>query len=152
MIGQHSHCKKRDTALLLVLFSTAAKPLEIARLEVSDYLSEDGSVREASVLRADAAINGKERPLFFVSTKVVVAVDAYLEERIRRGQAPKKSTKYRGLDRHSFTNSLKKPQMSEYGYPLSDIRDFEEDHLVPLCLAAAPQDRANLWPQPCFGE
>ena len=101
VIRQHSNCRKRDTALLLVLFSTAAKPLEIARLEVSDYLSEDGSVREASVLRAKAAINGKERPLFFASTKVVAAVDAYLEERIRRGQGTKASTKYRGLDPNS---------------------------------------------------
>jgi integrase len=101
VIRQHSNCRKRDTALLLVLFSTAAKPLEIARLEVSDYLSEDGSVREASVLRADAAINGKERPLYFASTKVVAAVDAYLEERVRRGQGTKESTKYRGLDPNS---------------------------------------------------
>lgn len=42
--------------------------------------------------------------------------------------------------------------MSKYSYPLSDIRNFEEDHLVPLCLAGAPQDPANLWPQPRFGE
>jgi len=98
VIRQHSNCRKRDTALLLVLFSTAAKPLEIARLAVSDYLTEDGLVREESVMRADAAINGKERPLFFASTKVVAAVDAYLEERARRGQGTKKWTKYRGLD------------------------------------------------------
>lgn len=52
----------------------------------------------------------------------------------------------------SFTNSLKKLQMKQYGYPLADIRDFEEDHLIPLCLAGAPQDPANLWPQPRFGE
>jgi hypothetical protein len=52
----------------------------------------------------------------------------------------------------SFTNSLKKLQMNKYGYPLADIRDYEEDHLVPLCLAGAPQDPANLWPQPRFGE
>ena len=63
-----------------------------------DYLTEDGSVREESVMRADAAINGKARPLFFASTKVVAAVDAYLEERVRRGQGTTKSTKYRGLD------------------------------------------------------
>jgi hypothetical protein len=52
----------------------------------------------------------------------------------------------------SFTNSLKKLQMKEYGYPLADLHDYEEDHLVPLCLAGAPQDLANLWPQPRFGE
>jgi len=42
--------------------------------------------------------------------------------------------------------------MKKYGYPLSEIRDYEEDHLVPLCLAGAPQDPANLWPQPRSGE
>jgi hypothetical protein len=52
----------------------------------------------------------------------------------------------------SFTNSLKKLQMKEYGYPLARIRVDEEDHVVPLCLAGAPQDPANLWPQPRFGE
>ena len=98
VIRQHSKCKKRDTALLLVLLSTAAKPLEIARLLVGDYLTEEGLVREESVMRADAAINGTERPLFFASTKVVAAVDAYLEERARRGQGTKDRTKYRGLD------------------------------------------------------
>src|SRR6266540_6736567 len=93
VIRQHSKCKKRDTALLLVLLSTAAKPLEIARLLVCDYLTEDGLVREESVMRADAAINGAERPLFFASRKVVAAVDAYLEERARRGQDTKDRTK-----------------------------------------------------------
>lgn len=42
--------------------------------------------------------------------------------------------------------------MKEYGYPLARIRDYEEDHVVPLCLAGAPQDPANPWPQPRFGE
>jgi len=98
VIRQHSNCRKGDTALLLVLFSTAAKPLEIARLEVDDYLTEDGLVREESVMRAEAAISGEERPLFFASRKVVAAVDAYLEERARRGHGTKNWTKYRGLD------------------------------------------------------
>jgi hypothetical protein len=62
VIRQHSNCRKRDTALLLVLFSTAAKPLEIARLEVRDYLSEDGSVREdrcCAPMRPSTAKNGR---------------------------------------------------------------------------------------------
>jgi site-specific recombinase XerD len=95
---QHSNCRNRDVALLLVLFATAAKPLEIARFEVRDYLNADGAVREESVMRAAVAINGKERPLFFASTKVVAAVDAYLEERLRRGQGATTETKYRRLD------------------------------------------------------
>src|SRR6266576_2247355 len=83
---QHSNCRSRDVALLLVLFATAAKQLEIARFEVRDFLNENGEVRGESVMRAAVAINGKERPLFFASTKVVAAVDAYLQERVRRGQ------------------------------------------------------------------
>jgi integrase len=100
-IRQHSNCRKRDTALLLTLCSTAAKPLEIARLLVSDYLTDDGRVREESVMRADAAINSKERLLFFAGAKVVAAIDAYLEERVRRGQGTENPTKYRGLDPES---------------------------------------------------
>jgi site-specific recombinase XerD len=95
---QHSNCRNRDVALLLVLFATAAKPLEIARFEVRDYLNVDGSAREESVMRAAVAINGKERPLFFASTRVVAAVDAYLEERVRRMQGQTKGVAYRGLD------------------------------------------------------
>lgn len=101
MTKRRGSCRNRDVALLLVLFSTAAKPLEIARLRIRDYLAEDGSVREESLLPADAAINGKGRPLFFASAKVVAAVDAYLEERRRRRQGATTCTKYRGLDPHS---------------------------------------------------
>lgn len=101
MTRQCSSCRNRDVALLLVLFSTAARPLEIARLEVRDYLSEDGSVREESVLRSDAAINGKARPLFFASASVVAAINAYLEERARRGQGTTTCAEYRGLDPQS---------------------------------------------------
>lgn len=35
----------------------------------------------------------------------------------------------------------KKLRVKEYGYLLARIRDYEEDHGVPLCLAGAPQDR-----------
>jgi len=101
MTCRRGNCRKRDVALLLVLFATAAKPLEIARLEVADYLNEDGSVREESVLRAQAAVNGYARPLFFASRKVIAAIDAYLEERVRKGQGTKAGNGFRGLDAHS---------------------------------------------------
>lgn len=94
---QMSNCKDRDVALLLVLFATAAKPLEIARLEVRDYLNEDGSVREESIMRPDAAINGEARPLFFFSAKANAAIDAYLAERVRCRQGIHASKRYRGL-------------------------------------------------------
>ncbi len=93
-----SRCPNRDVALLLVLFASAAKPLEIARLEVRDYLYADGSVREESILRADAAVNGKARPLFFVSAKANAAIDAYLDERLQRGHGVTSMASYRGLD------------------------------------------------------
>jgi hypothetical protein len=41
----------------------------------------------------------------------------------------------------SFTNSLKKLQMKQYGYPLARTPDYEEDHVVPLCPAGAPLPR-----------
>jgi integrase len=96
MTRQRSKCGNRDVALLLILFATAAKPLEIARLEVRDYLTADGSVREESLMRAEVAINGQES--FFASTTLVTGLDAYLDERIRRGQGTKTWPKYRGLD------------------------------------------------------
>lgn len=52
----------------------------------------------------------------------------------------------------SYTNGLKRIQMARYGYPLVDKHDFEEDHLIPLCLGGPPQDPRNLWPEPRFGE
>ena len=48
-----------------------------------------------------AADTGKTRPLFFVSTKVVAAIDAYLDERVRRGQGTQNAVTYRGLDPES---------------------------------------------------
>lgn len=81
-----------------MLFATAAKPLEITRLEVRDFLHPDGSVREESVLRAEAVINGECRPLFFASVKANAAIEAYLAERVRCGIGVKRSKQYRGLD------------------------------------------------------
>jgi hypothetical protein len=52
----------------------------------------------------------------------------------------------------SYTNGLKRIQMKQYGYASSDKSDFEEDHLIPLCLGGASQDPHNLWPQPRVGE
>jgi integrase len=74
----------RDVALIYVLFCTGAKPIEIARLEVRDYLNSDGSIRERSEMRPETAVNGRSRPLFFTSSRACAAVDAYLVERRRR--------------------------------------------------------------------
>lgn len=91
----------RDAALICVLFSTGMKTIELARLEVGDYLAEDGSVRAVSALRGSAAVNGVERPLHFSSQLVVESIDAYLAERARHRHGLAEPEAYRGLDPHS---------------------------------------------------
>jgi hypothetical protein len=51
----------------------------------------------------------------------------------------------------SYTNRLKHQLMRKYGVAGESLRAYELDHLVPLELAGAPGDPANLWPQPRTG-
>ena len=90
-----------DLALFYLLFATGARPLEIARLEVQDYLEVDGGVRCESRIRAGVAISGKPRALFFTSTLLNEAMDAYLLERRSRGLGVGGTDSYRGLDPQS---------------------------------------------------
>lgn len=90
-----------DQALFLLLFATGARPLEIARLEVRDYLNADGSVRAASELRAETAISGRARPLYFTSARLDAALDLYLSERVAQGLGLGVANAYRGLDPRS---------------------------------------------------
>lgn len=87
-----------DLALYYILFATGARPLEIARLEVRDYLHADGSVRRISSIRPDVAITERERPLFFCSVRLEDALNAYLAERVAAKQRLGASSEYRGLD------------------------------------------------------
>jgi hypothetical protein len=48
----------------------------------------------------------------------------------------------------SYTNRLKVEQIGEYGYSDSKLRDYEEDHFIPLELGGNPTDPRNLWPEP----
>jgi hypothetical protein len=48
----------------------------------------------------------------------------------------------------SYTNPLKVRQIVEYGYADKNVRDYEEDHLIPLELGGDPRDPRNLWPEP----
>jgi len=48
----------------------------------------------------------------------------------------------------SYTEPLKHEQIAEYGYSDRRLRDYEEDHLIPLELGGAPTDPRNLWPEP----
>lgn len=47
-----------------------------------------------------------------------------------------------------YTERLKRRQIREYGYPDRWLRDYEEDHLVPLELGGSPTSARNLWPEP----
>lgn len=87
-----------DMALYFLLLATGARPLEIARLQVLDYLAPDGTVRTASELRAELAINGRARPLHFRSTRLETAIGDYLSHRLQHRQGIGQDDRYRGLD------------------------------------------------------
>jgi integrase len=96
--GQHSPAPLRDMALIHIVLATGARPLEVARLEIGDYLDADGTVRACSVMRAAVSVNRKDRPLFFRSEAAVRAIDAYLGFRlVQQGQALADDAPYRGF-------------------------------------------------------
>jgi integrase len=90
-----------DLALYFLMLATGARPLEIARLQVLDYLSAEGTVRTTSELRAEVAINGRARPLHFRSVRLVAAIDAYLAQRLQHREGTGQDKRYRGLDPQS---------------------------------------------------
>ncbi|HEY2645514.1 MAG TPA: hypothetical protein VGI34_01005 [Candidatus Acidoferrales bacterium] len=48
----------------------------------------------------------------------------------------------------NYTHRLKVEQIAEYGYSDSRLKDYEEDHFIPLELGGNPTDPKNLWPEP----
>ncbi len=42
-----------------------------------------------------------------------------------------------------YTNKLKKSQLREYGFADQNPKHYEEDHLIPLNIGGAPEDRLN---------
>jgi len=131
-IARHSRCVERDTALLLILFATAAKPLEIAQLEVRDYLDEFGEVRLHSSMRCEIAVNGKERPLLFCDPKLTAAIDAYLVLRHAEGMATHDKPYYRGLQPHSrlFLSRDGKPMTVKRSGPGAQNQVCKEIHEI----------------------
>ena len=47
-----------------------------------------------------------------------------------------------------YTERLKREQIAAYGHADQRLRDYEEDHLIPLELGGSPTDPRNLWPEP----
>lgn len=48
----------------------------------------------------------------------------------------------------SYTNRLKREQITAYGYTDTNPQHYEEDHEVSLELGGDPRDPRNLWPEP----
>lgn len=88
---------QHDLALYHMPFATGLRPLEVARLVVGDYLDEDGSVRRSSIVRAQVAINGKERPLHFCHRRLDDALCSYLAQRVQSGHGLGTDARWRGL-------------------------------------------------------
>ena len=122
-----SPCPNRDVALLYALLVSGARPLEIARLEVRDYLNADGSVREESAVRAEVAINHKIRPLFFSSEKATASIDDYLTERVRQSFCTTNRADFRGLDPQS------RLFLSEGGAPFDIVTSRDQGQMRFLC-------------------
>lgn len=94
--------RERNVALLMVIYGTGMMLTEVARLRVSAYLKDDGSLLEKSKIAAEIAYNGKERPLWWSNTKVVNAIDKYLAYRVESGHGiTTRKAAYRGLDPES---------------------------------------------------
>jgi hypothetical protein len=60
---------------------------------------------------------------------------------------PRWSTKSIRPD-EEYTHRLKVEQIGEYGYSDSRLKDYEEDHFIPLELGGNPTNPKNLWPEP----
>lgn len=99
--GTWSMSPLRDIAMVQVLFCTAIRPIEIALLEIADFLQRDGSVRTDSVVQPEIAFNGRERPLCFVQEDCNNAVLAYLAHRYERGFGVTSRRAYSGFNPRS---------------------------------------------------
>lgn len=47
-----------------------------------------------------------------------------------------------------YTDNLKKEGITQYGYSDPKLKDYEEDHFIPLEIGGNPKDPKNLWPEP----
>lgn len=49
-----------------------------------------------------------------------------------------------------YTQALKKLQIKQLDYADTNIKHYEEDHLIPLELGGNPTSKKNLWPEPWY--
>ena len=100
LLRTRSDNRHRDVALLRMLFTTGAKPSELAAMPLSVYIRPDGLARADSEMPREVAFNGKARPMYFRSTSLCLALDAYLAQRLRRRIGLGDPGAFRGLDAH----------------------------------------------------
>lgn len=102
---------ERDIALLLVLYGMALTTTELAKIAVSDYIDANNLVRENSVVRPGVAHNGEERNLYWSNTRIVAALDKYLEWRLAQKHLVTGVAIFRGLapDSPIFLTDLGRP-------------------------------------------
>lgn len=98
--GLRTATPRRDVALAHFSLMTGLRPIEIARLRIGDYLARDGKLRECSQVRATIAHNRRARPLFLMNRDSIVAIDAYLSERLGAQTADRLT--YRGFNPRDF--------------------------------------------------
>lgn len=89
----------RDVALLYTAYGTGMMLTELASITIKDYLTETGDVRETSSVRAEIAHNNKERPVYWVSPRVLAALEDYLAYRIKHKHGvTTRTAAFRSLD------------------------------------------------------
>lgn len=89
----------RNVALLMCVYGTGMMLTELARFPIKAYLRPDGAVLDESAVTTNIAYNGAERPLYWSNTKLVAAIDKYLEYRAAHcHRVTTRKAAYRGLD------------------------------------------------------
>jgi len=110
--GMRSRSPLRDVALVQIVLATGIRPIEVARLQIQDFLNEDGTVRVCSRMRAKVAFNQRARPLFFMHSGSVKAIEAYLTDRLAKKKPhPASDAPFRGFapDEFLFLNDVNRP-------------------------------------------
>jgi integrase len=67
--------------MLCTILATGLRPAELVRLTVADCLSWDGEIRKEIKVRAEVSLSGKQRTVYFVARRQVLALEAYLVQR-----------------------------------------------------------------------
>lgn len=72
----------RDTCILSVFFLTPCTTLEINRIQISDVLCKNGSLKRDFILRGHPAFNWDERPVYLTNKKLKESLNEYINFRV----------------------------------------------------------------------